>query len=168
MYTQPVCVVLRNSELFRLPPERFWPFVRSGGLRRSDFVRSASGEFFPAEQFPKLWPHLIPNADQMILTALSIFALITAIGCLTRPIERGRRTRRYNDEPLQEWKKDCVWDRDERRCTYCGRRVTSSTGHVDHSVSRLNGGTNHLNNLRLACWECNQSKGSLNANQFRC
>ncbi|MGO8790667.1 MAG: HNH endonuclease [Terriglobia bacterium] len=62
--------------------------------------------------------------------------------------------------------KEYVSRRDGWRCTFCGRRVSRGTRHIDHSVSRANGGTNHLNNLRLACSPCNLKKGSLNARQF--
>ena len=63
--------------------------------------------------------------------------------------------------------KDYVSFRDGWRCTYCGRRVSRRTRHIDHSVSHANGGTNHLNNLRLSCAPCNLSKGSLDARDFR-
>lgn len=69
-------------------------------------------------------------------------------------------------KPVEEWKKEHVTIRDGGQCSYCGKRVNRSTRHIDHSVSRKNGGTNHLNNLRLACSDCNLAKGSLDAHEF--
>ena len=80
--------------------------------------------------------------------------------------EATSKKRPHNREPLEAWKRDYVSMRDGWRCTYCGCRVTRRTRHIDHSRSRRNGGSNHLNNLRTACLLCNLSKGSLNARQF--
>lgn len=68
---------------------------------------------------------------------------------------------------LQQWDKEYISLRDGWRCTYCNRRVNRRTRHIDHSVSVANGGTDHLNNLRLACAPCNLLKGALNAREFR-
>src|ERR1700743_3863594 len=74
--------------------------------------------------------------------------------------------RRPNNQPLSPADREYVSTRDGWRCTYCGKRLSRITRHIDHSVSRRNGGTNHLNNLRLACASCNLRKGHLNARQF--
>ena len=102
-----------------------------------------------------------------ILAALAIVggALYVVSSFLEEPGPR-QRTRPYNDSPLRQEDREYVSVRDGWRCTFCGRRVSRRTRHIDHSVSRANGGTNHLNNLRLACSECNLSKGPLNAKQF--
>ena len=68
---------------------------------------------------------------------------------------------------LRQSDKEYISFRDGWRCTYCGRRVDRRTRHIDHSVSVANGGTDHLNNLRLACAQCNLLKGALNAREFR-
>jgi hypothetical protein len=77
------------------------------------------------------------------------------------------RYRPVNVAPMEAWKPDYVSVRDGWHCVYCGRRVSRSTRHIDHRISRVNGGTNHLNNLSLACASCNLSKGPLNARQFQ-
>lgn len=63
--------------------------------------------------------------------------------------------------------KDYVSFRDGWRCTYCDRRVNRRTRHIDHSVSVANGGTDHLNNLRLSCAPCNLRKGARNSREFQ-
>ncbi len=80
-----------------------------------------------------------------------------------------RRRRRHQAEPVSIADKEYVSFRDGWRCAYCGRRVSRRNRHIDHRVSRINGGTNHLNNLCLACASCNLSKGPLNTREFnRC
>lgn len=118
-----------------------------------------------------LWP--IPSASDSgpsplrLLFGLSVlFGTAYLIDSMLEPARPVRRRRFRNVEPLEEWKKEYVFRRDGRRCVYCTRRVTRATRHVDHRISRLNGGTNHLNNLGLACQQCNLLKGSLNAREF--
>jgi hypothetical protein len=77
-----------------------------------------------------------------------------------------RRRRRYQAEPVSIADKEYVSLRDGWQCVYCGRRVSRGSRHIDHRVSRTNGGTNHLNNLCLACASCNLSKGPLNSREF--
>lgn len=68
---------------------------------------------------------------------------------------------------LRQTDKEYISFRDGWRCTYCDRRVNRRTRHIDHSVSVANGGTDHLNNLRLACAPCNLLKGAPNAREFQ-
>lgn len=61
------------------------------------------------------------------------------------------------DPPLSKKEKQRVWDHFDSRCAYCGCSIerTSRYGHIDHLVSRANGGGNQLGNCVLACKECN-------------
>lgn len=43
-------------------------------------------------------------------------------------------------------------------CFYCGRHMKLSTLTIDHVRPRSKGGTDALENLRLACEPCNQAK----------
>lgn len=86
--------------------------------------------------------------------------LLLLLDHLCSPSRPARRALRAVD-------RDYVSQRDGWRCSYCGGRVTRRTRHIDHSRSLANGGTDHVNNLCLACAACNLSKGSLNARQFR-
>ena len=112
-----------------------------------------------------LQPNEGTNAIRVILFSLGLGAVISYF---TEPPARSRRRRRRpNRQRLEAWKRPYVYQRDGRHCSYCGAFVPWGTEHIDHSVSRRNGGTNHLNNLRLACAPCNLAKGSRNARQFR-
>lgn len=48
-------------------------------------------------------------------------------------------------------------------CEYCQRRQSDSpliSFHVEHIIARKHGGTDDIENLALACAECNLHKGS--------
>lgn len=97
--------------------------------------------------------------------------LLVATVCLASDLfhlDHPARKKASNRRGVELWKKEYVSVRDSWRCTYCGRRVTQASRHVDHSRSLANGGTDHLNNLRLACSPCNLSKGALNSRDFYC
>lgn len=52
-----------------------------------------------------------------------------------------------------------ILERDQFRCTYCGRSPdTGATLQIDHVNPRANGGTWELTNLTTACRECNLGK----------
>ena len=114
----------------------------------------------PVQQLPT------PNPWSALLAAGLIIGGIWAAAELFAPQPAPRRRRKYQAEPLLIADKEYVSVRDGWRCTYCGRRVTRRTRHIDHSVSRANGGTNHLNNLRLSCAPCNLGKGPINSREF--
>jgi hypothetical protein len=104
-------------------------------------------------------PETVSPGGVLLGIGLAIGALWLLDQALNPP-RPGRRSLRPSD-------KDYVSFRDGWRCTYCDRRVNRRTRHIDHAVSVANGGTDHLNNLRLACAPCNLLKGALNARDFR-
>lgn len=111
---------------------------------------------------------VIPAPTNPWLVAGVVLAVLAVVASLaTEEPPRRRATRPRNTEPLDRAKRLRVYERDGGVCTYCGEAVYPGKFHVDHSVSRRNGGTNHLNNLRTACPPCNLSKGGLNARQFK-
>lgn len=77
------------------------------------------------------------------------------------------------------WKPEAlrfVYDRTSGRCHLCGkklswinygRRGARGAWHVDHSVPRTKGGTNHRNNLYAACIVCNREKDTFTAKTAR-
>lgn len=55
----------------------------------------------------------------------------------------------------------------KQKCIYCdkklifgGVRGKHDTSTIEHIRPILRNGTNHRNNLRMSCWECNMQKGS--------
>lgn len=53
-----------------------------------------------------------------------------------------------------------VWLRDEGRCQYCKRRVSSSQFTLDHVQPKCKGGKTSWDNVVACCYECNQKKGN--------
>ena len=53
-----------------------------------------------------------------------------------------------------------VLHRDDFRCVYCGKTSSESPLHIDHKISVADGGPDSLENLVVACEECNLGKGA--------
>lgn len=60
-----------------------------------------------------------------------------------------------------------IYDKNKGYCNICGKKLSYSNygtfnskgaWEVDHSKSKVRGGTNHLNNLFSSCISCNRSK----------
>jgi len=58
-----------------------------------------------------------------------------------------------------------VFQRDNRRCVYCGRDLMTDfesfmLSQEDHLIPRRSGGSDDLDNLVIACFVCNMLRGS--------
>jgi hypothetical protein len=51
-----------------------------------------------------------------------------------------------------------VFKRDRFTCTYCGGHPPDVLLEVDHVVPRAAGGSDEIDNLVTACWDCNRGK----------
>ena len=127
-----------------------------------------TGEQYPANQPGFLLPLKAqpPSPWSALMGVGLVLGGLWIAAELFSPQPVPRRRSRYQSDPVSAADKEFVSIRDGWRCTYCGRRVTRRTRHIDHSVSRANGGTNHLNNLHVSCSACNLSKGALNSREF--
>ena len=171
--------LIRNKVSAYYTPQQFWSLAKSGVLLRSDLIYdTVSKQFLPAKQFADLAPYLPPKGLGEIIEDLIVRAagaavvisvgmgagmLIESIFSKTQPVRKAKR-RSPNYERLEAWRKEFVRVRDGEVCSYCG--CYDPHGHVDHRVSRVNGGSNHLNNLNWSCAPCNLSKGATNAREF--
>jgi len=54
-----------------------------------------------------------------------------------------------------------VFKRDSFTCQYCGKKPPEVTLEIDHIVAVADGGTNELNNLITACFDCNRGKSKI-------
>jgi len=50
--------------------------------------------------------------------------------------------------------------RDGFRCTYCGKTSSQKELEVDHIIAKCRGGSDDLENLTTACYDCNQGKSA--------
>lgn len=53
-----------------------------------------------------------------------------------------------------------VWLRDEGKCQYCSKRVSSKNFTLDHVIPKCHGGKTVWTNVVACCYECNQKKGN--------
>jgi hypothetical protein len=53
-----------------------------------------------------------------------------------------------------------VFKRDLFTCQYCGRKTPDVVLEADHIVPRAEGGTDDIENLVTACFDCNRGKGA--------
>lgn len=69
-----------------------------------------------------------------------------------------------------------IFKKTDGRCHICHRKLafqnhgktdTKGAWHVEHSIPRAKGGTDHLNNLYAACVGCNHDKGILTSRTAR-
>lgn len=51
-----------------------------------------------------------------------------------------------------------IYERDNYRCTYCGKQLTRFTATLDHIKPVSEGGDNSAENLKTACLQCNSRK----------
>ncbi len=63
-------------------------------------------------------------------------------------------------DPIPQWLRAHVFQRDDKACRYCSATLTLRTMHVDHVVPVSRGGDNDSSNLVAACVRCNLSKGA--------
>ncbi len=70
----------------------------------------------------------------------------------------------YDNERLNR-----IYDKTDGRCHICHKKLAftnygihgaRASWHVEHSVPKAKGGTNHLNNLFPGCISCNMEKGT--------
>lgn len=69
-----------------------------------------------------------------------------------------------------------IYDKTDGYCHVChrklsfqnhGKRDTKGAWHIEHSIPKAKGGTDHLNNLFPACIDCNIEKSTLTSRTAR-
>jgi hypothetical protein len=154
---------LRNTDLAFLQP---WE------LTAANFVNPPDQRFYPVANFPDpkpvfpqlstptiatpTFPDVLRDLGTIFLIGAGIYVALGALASLLAP--------QYNDEPLTRRDRNHIRARDGEICFYC--TTYAPDGHVDHRVSRANGGSNDYDNLAWACAPCNLSKGALNDSEF--
>jgi len=71
----------------------------------------------------------------------------------------------YQQGTLQGYEvREYLLEKFGRRCVYCG--ATNVPLEVEHVIPKSRGGTDRIDNLVIACHECNQKKGNKTAEEF--
>ena len=60
-----------------------------------------------------------------------------------------------------------VFQRDNFRCIYCGRKPPECILEIDHKYPKSKGGKDKSSNYVTACKECNIGKGDIILNEFK-
>jgi 5-methylcytosine-specific restriction endonuclease McrA len=68
--------------------------------------------------------------------------------------------------PTKAFKLAAFKRRRQRECEYCGKKLTFEQATVDHHIPKAKGGYNRRGNMRIACNDCNQRKGSMDPGTF--
>ncbi len=70
--------------------------------------------------------------------------------------------------PVSSRRRALVYERDGRRCQYCGKQhLSDSEITADHITPIIHGGGNSQENLRTACKSCNSSRKHSSIEDFR-
>jgi len=77
-----------------------------------------------------------------------------------------KRNREYIRKKSKEYRKGwrlrfMALDKFNFKCQYCGRKAPDIELHIDHIVPKAKGGRNIIENLTVACRECNIGKSDL-------
>ena len=82
-------------------------------------------------------------------------------------LPRRRRSKPGASHRVSRSSKEILLLQQEYRCTYCFSQISVDTSTIDHIVPRSNGGSHHISNLQLTCWECNHDKGPTSDQDWR-
>lgn len=71
----------------------------------------------------------------------------------------------YQQGTLQGYNiRNYLLEKHGRKCFYCGKTVSGF--EVEHMLPKSRGGSNRIDNLTLSCHDCNETKGTLTAEEF--
>lgn len=71
----------------------------------------------------------------------------------------------YKQGTLQGYEiREYLLEKFTRKCSYCGKE--NAPLEIEHIIPKSRGGTNRVDNLCLACRECNEAKDNLTAEEF--
>ncbi len=145
--------------------------------RRSRKTRYRQARFLNRTK-PKGWlpPSLVSKANNILnwvtrfakLTPITKFAIETAkfdMQKLENPDIKGVEYRQGRMFGYVD-KKAYLLERENYSCIYCGTHASKAKMEIEHVVPRSRGGTDSLNNLVLACHECNQAKSNLSLSEY--
>ena len=77
--------------------------------------------------------------------------------------------RSYDQLPAKEvrFSRETLFERDDYRCQYCGKKFPTPELSLDHVIPRRLGGRSNWENIVCACTQCNVKKGGRTPHQAR-
>lgn len=82
---------------------------------------------------------------------------------------KSRKKRTYstlNRSFLKVYREESLKEHDGK-CTFCYEPLTYKNVTADHRKAQVKGGTHRKDNITAACFECNQTKGSMSESAYR-
>lgn len=80
-------------------------------------------------------------------------------------LRKWRMANNGGDKYISKEMREKVFQKYDGRCAYCGKECIAPY-HIDHKIPVCRGGSTTLENLALACKECNQKKYTLTDIEF--
>ncbi len=97
------------------------------------------------------WVELSRASDNGCLRSASLKFMVPEIVRLR--FFKGRQSRKVR------FTRNNIFERDDRTCQYCGKKLSADRLTLDHVVPRSRGGRSTWGNLAAACMSCNDRKG---------
>ena len=72
-----------------------------------------------------------------------------------------------NRRRLTKSERNAIYLMFDRRCAYCGAKITCREMQIDHVVPLYNGGADDIDNMLPACRSCNKYKSTMTLEKFR-
>lgn len=104
----------------------------------------------------KRGPTLYVNATNEGIRGVTI---ADAIQAASNPLHKKhalRKTKRRRTRFYRKARRRLLFE--HSRCNWCPRSLNEKTATLDHIIPLSKGGTNGLDNLTLACYDCNQNR----------
>lgn len=143
-------------------PEKYRKAVLDSARRHPDRTRARWQRWHTNNQEHRL-QYLLKYHDRR--------AEVTRIWGLTHPEKRTdsanrRRARQMNAPRVEKIDRKAIIERDKWTCYICGQICTPKNVTLDHVIPLFHGGSHTADNLRVACYTCNCSKGTKLPHEF--
>lgn len=103
---------------------------------------------------------VLETYDQEIRSESKNWAM-PAVVCLNYFVNAKKKNKVFNAPTKRN-----IFIRDDYTCQYCGKKVSLTTGTLDHVMPLSRGGPNTITNIVCACKECNNNKADMTAPEF--
>jgi 5-methylcytosine-specific restriction endonuclease McrA len=132
------------------------PFIRPGG-RREPF--SAASQPPPRTRVTKLVERFCRCGSVVS------WPRVLCEPCREEGRHRNERRRNRGKVCRKAAKAEILFGKQKGRCFYCLKKLPADY-HIDHFIPRARGGGNRIENLRLACPDCNIAKSDKPPEEF--